>query len=132
MSTKLDAIFSATAGLLLASAPSSGHHGSNIVYDLTQSITVTGTVTDFRFVNPHVLIFFEVTGPDGAVVTWSAGLTSPLRVARSDGWSRDTLKPGDQISITGFPARNGAPSLWVQQVVLDGTLLLSQRYRYTQ
>ncbi len=110
----------------------SAHHGTSTVYDLYQVVSVAGTVTDFQFVNPHVLIFFEVTEPGGAVVTWSAGLTSPLRVARSDGWSRDTLKPGDQISITGFPARNGAPSLWVQQVVLDGTPLLSQRYRYTQ
>ena len=47
------------------------------------------------------------------------GLTSPNRLARSDGWSRETFKPGDAVTITGSPARSGAPSLWVD-AVLDG------------
>ncbi len=128
MSTKLVAIFSATAGLLLASAPSSGHHGSNIVYDLTQSITVTGTVTDFRFVNPHTLIFFDVTSEDGPVVGWLAGLSSPNSLAPNDDWTRDTLQPGDEISITGAPGRRGAPTIWVEQIFLNGKALLGQRY----
>jgi hypothetical protein len=124
-------ICSGAAAILLFSAGSSAHHGTAAAYDLNQTVSITGTVTDFQFTNPHVLIFFDVMDQDGVVVTWSAGLTSPLRVARSDGWSKDTLKPGDQISITGYPARSGAPSLWVEQIFLDGKPLLSQRYRYT-
>jgi hypothetical protein len=94
------------------------------VYDVNQKVITTGTVTDFQFVNPHVIVYFDVTGEDGSVVTWSAALTSPSRLARNDGWSRETLKPGDKISITGSPTRDGEPSLWVQQVTVDGTALL--------
>lgn len=124
MRRRLVAFFSVAAGILLLPVGSFAHHGASVVYDLNQKVTMTGTVTDYQFVNPHVLIFFEVTGEGGTVVGWSAGLTSPNRLARSDGWSRDTLKPGDKISILGSPARGGAPSLWVQQVFLDGTPLL--------
>ncbi len=128
MSAKLVAIFLATVGLLILSVPSFSHHGSNTVYDLTQTITITGTVTDFQFINPHTLIFVGVTGEDGAVVEWLAGLSSPTSLASNDGWTRDMLKPGDQISITGAPARRSVPSVWVEQVFLDGEPLLSQRY----
>ncbi len=124
MISKVLTIYSVAAVILLFSVGSSAHHGASVVYDLNQKVSITGTVTDFQFVNPHVLIFFNVAGEDGAVVAWSAGLTSPNRLARSDGWSRDTLKPGDQVSITGSPARGGAPSLWVQQVTVDGDPLL--------
>jgi hypothetical protein len=93
MRGKVVAIFSVAAGILLFSVGSFAHHGASVVYDLNQKVTMTGTVTDYQFVNPHVLIFFEVTGEGGTVVVWSAGLTSPNRLARSDGWSRGTLKP---------------------------------------
>ena len=113
-----------TAGIAIALAVTSGlalaHHGAAVVYDLAQHVTISGTVTDFQFVNPHVLIFFEVENDDGTSTVWSAGLTSPNRLARSDGWSRDTFKPGDAVTITGSPARSGAPSLWVD-AVLDGS-----------
>jgi len=113
---------SAALGLSLAlgSAGVLAHHGASVVYDLSQHLTMTGTVTDFQFVNPHVLIFFEVDNGDGSTTVWSAGLTSPNRLARSDGWSKDMFKPGDAVTITGSPARSGAPSLWVE-AVLDGS-----------
>lgn len=106
-------------GLILGSGAVLAHHGASVVYDLSQSMTLTGTITDFQFVNPHVLIFFEVEAGDGSTTVWSAGLTSPNRLARSDGWSNDMFQPGDTVTITGSPARGGAPSLWVEQV-LDG------------
>ena len=106
-------------GLILGSGAVTAHHGASVVYDLSQSMTMTGSVTDFQFVNPHVLIFFEVQADDGTKTVWSAGLTSPNRLARSDGWSKDMFQPGDTVTITGSPARGGAPSLWVEQV-LDG------------
>ncbi len=123
MRGKIVTTFFVAAGTLLFSVGLSAHHGVAL-YDVRQMVSVTGTVTDFRFNNPHVLIFFEVTGEGGTVVAWSAGLTSPNRLARSDGWSRDTLKPGDSISITGHPAAGGAPSLWVEQIYVDGNPLL--------
>ena len=115
----------AIAGLSL---PSSGHHGSNVVYDLAQSVTLSGTVTEFQFVNPHTQILFEVTGEDGSVVTWLAGMSSSLGLGQNEGWTRETIKPGDEITITGSPARNDAPSIWVEQINVDGEPLLKGRY----
>ncbi len=113
--------------LVLGSGAVLAHHGASVVYDLSQSLTMTGSVTDFQFVNPHVLIFFEVQADDGTTTIWSAGLTSPNRLARSDGWSKDMFQPGDAVTITGSPARTGAPSLWVEQVFDgDGNPLLGE------
>jgi len=126
MRARFAAIFSVAAVTTMLSAGAAAHHGASVVYDLNQSVDMTGTVTDYQFVNPHVLIFFEVTGEDGEAVVWSAGLTSPNRLARSDGWSMDTLRSGDRVTITGSPARGGAPSLWVEQVVANGRPLLGQ------
>ncbi len=126
MRTRFAAIFSFAAGIILFSAGVAAHHGASVVYDLNQTVDMSGTVTDFQFVNPHVLIFFEVTERDGTIVVWSAGLTSPNRLARSDRWTRDILRPGDQVTITGSPARGGAPSLWVAQVVANGKPLLGR------
>ena len=126
MRTRFGAIFSFAAGMLLFSAGVGAHHGASVVYDLNQRVDMTGTVTDFQFVNPHVLIFFEVIEKDGATVVWSAGLTSPNRLARSDRWTKSTLRPGDEVTVTGAPARGGAPSLWVAQVVANGKPLLGQ------
>ena len=127
MSSRLAAI---VAGIAMAfpSIPSLSHHGSNVVYDLTQSITVAGTVTEFQFVNPHTQILFDVTGEDGSVVGWLAGLPGSIRLTQEEGWSMDTLKPGDEISILGAPARNDAPSVWVEQVFLNGEPLLGEKY----
>ncbi len=126
MRARFAAIFSVAAVTTLLSAGVAAHHGASVVYDLNQSVDITGTVTDYQFVNPHVLIFFEVVAEDGKAVVWSAGLTSPNRLARSDSWAQDTLKPGDEVTITGAPARGGAPSLWVAQVVANGQPLLGQ------
>jgi len=127
MNSKLVAILAGVAigGL---SQPSSSHHGSNVIYDLAQSITVSGAVTEFQFVNPHTQILFEVTGEDGSVVTWLAGLSSSLGLGRNEGWTRETIKPGDEIIITGSPARNDAPSIWVEQIEVSGEPMLKGRY----
>ena len=122
------AILSAGFGLLSLSLPSFAHHGTSIVYALTSSITISGTVTDFRFVNPHVLIHVEVTAENGEVVDWLGGMASHTTLTRNEDWDRDTLKPGDQVSVSGAPARGGAPSVWVQQVILNGEPLIRGDY----
>ncbi len=117
------ALVAGFVGTLAAPAGLAAHHGA-AVYDLQKTVTVTGTVTKFQFVNPHVLIYAEVKGEDGKIVEWSGELTSPIRLARGGSgavkWSKDILKPGDQVTLTGSPARNGAPSLVLRKVV-DGT-----------
>ena len=128
MRPRLVAIFSVAIGCLSPSVPSLAHHGSNVVYDLTQKITVSGTVTQFQFVNPHALIMFEVTGENGETVEWLAGLPSASRLQSNEGWTRDTIKPGDVLTITGSPARGGAASLWTEQIERGGEPLLKQPY----
>ena len=128
MGRQFIAILSAGLGLLSLSVPSFAHHGTSIVYDLTESVTISGTVTDFRFVNPHTLIYVEVAGEDGEVVEWLGGMSSHTSLTRNEGWTRDTLKPGDEVSITGAPARGGAPSVWITQVILNGEPLIRGEY----
>jgi hypothetical protein len=124
MITRLIIILATGVGLLSLSMPSYSHHGTAIVYDLSQSITISGTVADFRFVNPHTLIYLDVRGEDGKVVSWLGGLSAHGSLNRREGWTIETLKSGDEISVTGAPARGGAPSVWVQQVILNGEPLL--------
>ncbi len=107
----------------LSVATATAHHGS-APYDSSVTKTVIGTVTDFRFTNPHVLIYVDVVEDNGEVVNWSGELTSPNRLARAAGgtsgnvnWSKDILLTGDVIELSGNPARNGAPSLRLRQVI---------------
>jgi hypothetical protein len=104
---------------LLAAAPASAHHGAAL-YEPEKTIDVSGTVVEFQFVNPHVLVYVEAKGPDGKLVKWGGELTSPNRLARLGGpvkWHKDILKPGDKITLTGRPARNGAPAMIITQIV---------------
>jgi hypothetical protein len=104
---------------LIGSATSTlAHHGAG-VYDRTTTLTLTGTVTQFHFVNPHVLIYIEVEDEEGRITEWSGELTSPNRLARmltDVRWHKDILKPGETITLTGNPARNGAPALLLSSV----------------
>ncbi len=105
-------------GLSLA-APAHAHHGAAL-YDPEKSVTLTGTVAEFQFVNPHVLVYIDVRGADGKDVRWGGELTSPNRLARLGGpvqWHKDIFKPGDKITLTGRPARNGAPAMIITQIV---------------
>jgi len=106
------------AFLLLGATAASAHHGT-ANYDTTKSVTVKGSVTQFQFINPHVTIAMDVKDDKGSVVNWQGALTSPNRLTRT-GWTKDSVKRGDVISISGFPAKSGAPEIWIQKVVLAG------------
>jgi hypothetical protein len=106
-------------GLAVAAAPAVAHHGAAL-YEPDKTISVAGTVVEFQFVNPHVLVYIEAKGADGKDVKWGGELTSPNRLARMGGpvkWHKDILKPGDKITLTGRPARNGAPAMIITQIV---------------
>jgi DNA/RNA endonuclease YhcR with UshA esterase domain len=114
--TKPLTVFVLVAGLLAASGSVFAHHGT-ANYDMTKALTVKGTVTDFQFINPHTLILFDVKNDKGEVEHWQAEATSPNHLVRA-GWTKNTVKPGDQISISGFRAKNGANVLRFQKMVL--------------
>lgn len=110
------------AGILMISGVAFAHHGT-ANYETTKSISVTGAVTDFNFTNPHVEVFLDAKDTSGKITKWQGELTSPNHLARS-GWHKDTLKPGDVITISGFPTKSGTPEIWIQKIVLaDGTIL---------
>lgn len=90
------------------------HHGT-ANYDTTKSVTVKGTVTDFEFVNPHVLIYMDAKDESGKAVKWQGELTSPNRLSRA-GWTKSSVKLGDVITISGYPAKSGSPEIWIQKV----------------
>jgi hypothetical protein len=83
------------------------HHG-NSAYDETRTITITGTATEFDFVNPHTQIYMDVKDDKGQVIHWSVECNSP-GIMRRSGWTRNSVKPGDQISVTLNPAKTGVP-----------------------
>lgn len=108
--------------LLLVCVQLSAHHGT-ASYDTGKNVTVKGAVTDFQFVNPHVLVFLDAKDEKGNVQKWQGELTSPNHLARN-GWTRSSLKPGDEVTLAGFPAKSGVTSLWITKVLLaDGTSL---------
>ncbi len=121
MIRKMVSVSFLTTGLLLFALGAAAHHGG-AAYDPSKTTTVKGTVAEFRFINPHVLIYIDVTDENGDVVQWSGELTSPNRLARMErgstvNWSKDILQLGDEITLGGNPARSGAPSLRLQTVI---------------
>jgi len=84
------------------------HHGTNASYDPDKSVTLTGTVTEWIFSNPHSQIGGFVITAAIKVVHWGGELQSPGNLRR-DGWSKTTFKAGDQITLTVHPSRAGTP-----------------------
>lgn len=89
-----------------ASWPAYAHHGY-AAYDMSKTITLTGNVTEFTLANPHSTLAFDVKDAKGDVDHWSMEF-GYIRILRQAGWTFDTLKAGDQITVTFHPAKNGA------------------------
>lgn len=106
MKSKLSIAFLVATGLLLVAVPVSAHHGTS-GYDMEKVITLTGTVTSFNWSNPHCLVHIEVKDSKGDVKDWIVELAAPTLMARN-GWTKESLKPGDEVIAETHPARNGA------------------------
>ena len=92
------------------------HHGT-AVYDMSKVVTVTGTVTDFEFINPHSEMFFDVKDRSGKVEKWVAEAGSVPGMVRA-GWTKSTLKPGDQATFIGNQSRNGSKTMRLRTIIL--------------
>ena len=114
-----------TSGLLAAClvATSVVAHHANSAYDRSTTISVTGTVTQWQFINPHAGIWLEVADENGDVQVWSGEFQSVQDLYRMFGWNKDTFEPGDEVTIIGNPDRRpGQNSMWTEAVVFaDGT-----------
>ena len=93
--------------LCVVCVPLFAHHGTG-TYDSTKSVTLSGTVTEFAFTNPHAALYFDVKDAGGKVVNWAIEMNSPGVLARA-GWSKKMFKFGDQITITVRPSKAGTP-----------------------
>ena len=118
MKSNLLTFLAVTAGLVLTQGLALAHHGQ-AGYNTTAPVTVSGTVVDFQFVNPHCIVSVDVKDERGEAQKWQGELTSPNHLLRA-GWAADSLKPGDKITITGFRAKSGANSLWITKTVVNG------------
>ena len=116
MNAKFVAHFALFAALLSVSGPAFAHHGA-AGYDSNKLTTLKGTVTDFRFQNPHAQIFIDVKDSSGKVQNWVLEAVGIATLSRS-GWTRTIMKAGDAITVTGNPAKNGTPSMRLTKVVL--------------
>ena len=109
-------------GVLLASRGLQAHHSIAGVYDMDKEITFTATLTKMEFVNPHSSIHVTVKNPDGSTTDWVLMTASNTALVKK-GITKsgpNGLKPGDQLSITAFPARNGNPFGFLKTVVAPG------------
>ena len=122
MKMKRWAVFIGTASLFLLSAVAFAHHGRSN-YDVSATVTIKGVVTEFDWVNPHAVIFLDVTTDDGKVEKWTAETNSPNTLSRQ-GWTRNTVKAGDQITLVGHRVKGNGLYLNFSKVTFaDGRVL---------
>jgi hypothetical protein len=98
-------------GVALCTAPAAfAHHGTAVNYEMDKTITIEGTVTEFRWRNPHSALFLDVEDEEGNVTNYAVELPSPTLMSRGDlGWTRHTFKVGDHVVFPVHPSRTGAP-----------------------
>jgi hypothetical protein len=124
-------IFSLRAALsisLVISGLAFAHHSMSM-YDSGHDTTLKATIKEFNWANPHSHIIFTVTDEHGNIVTWDAEGGSPHRL-EDRGWSKDSLKPGEQVTIIGNRNRDGSPTMRFIEVILpDGQHLVTRRHR---
>ena len=115
MRAKILFLMICVVAVLIVSGPTSAHHGT-AAYDTKNIVTVKGTMTDFRFINPHVQLYFDVKSEKGEVEKWQAELTAPNKLSRA-GWDKYTLKPGDSITASGYVTKNDAHTMWINKLI---------------
>jgi hypothetical protein len=110
------------AAVLLIAPNVFAHHGL-ARFDTTHVVTIQGTVSDFQWIQPHAYIYADAQDEHGKVAKWSLELGSPGMLARH-GWSANSLKRGDHITVSGFRAKDGSPYMSVGRIQLaNGTSL---------
>ncbi len=107
-------------GFLLSVVAASAHHAFNAEYDASKSMRWAGTVTKVEWTNPHARFYIDVRNESGTVTNWNFEMGSPVQLRRQ-GWTRDSLKVGDQVTVDGYPAKDGAKMASAKDVTLaDG------------
>jgi len=112
--------FAAVAIWLLSTpAPTDGHHSASAEFDATKRIKITGALSKLNWLNPHIIFFIDVT-EGGKVANWSWELPSPNQLMRA-GWTRNSMKIGDMVTVEGIHARDGSNHGMAMTVTLVST-----------
>jgi len=111
------------AALAILTAGAAFAHHSMAGFERTKTVTITGTVKQFKWANPHSWIEMEITNDKGAAETWNVEMTSPAVLIRA-GWKSNVIKPGDKVTVTARPQISGEPGgLFVSLTLPDGRVL---------
>jgi hypothetical protein len=132
MRNRFSLIFALAVTLLAVSGTVFAHHGSGISYDVSKMVTHDGVVTEFQWRNPHVYVLYDVKDAQGNVVNWGAETHSPVVCENQDDWTKDTLKPGDKITISVFPSKIGTARGLLAKIVLNGKVIIDDTGRGRQ
>jgi exonuclease VII large subunit len=103
------------AAILLSAAAVFAHH-ADTNFDRSKTITLKGTVTEFKYVNPHPHIYFQVKDENGNVADWIAETGAPPARMYNSGWKANALKPGDEVVVTGNPDKEGRKLIRLRKV----------------
>ena len=111
--------------VFLSAVPLFAHHSFATQYDKDNPITLKGSVTMLDLVNPHSWLYVHVKDAKGGLISWGIEL-GPIRDLQVQGWDKTTVKPGTEVAIEGFPAKNGSKTVSAKTVRLpDGRTLFA-------
>ena len=114
----------ALAAYVVAALPAWAHHSFAAEFDLDKPITLHGTAVKWEMINPHSYLTIDVKNEDGTVTRWSVEMGAPSALYRN-GWRKDSVKVGDDLTIDGYRARDGSNTIFGSQARLaDGTRVL--------
>ena len=130
MKTYLMIVYLMTGCLLLGAMPALAHHGTGISYDMSKIVAVKGVVVKYAWSNPHSQLYFDVKDDKGNIEHWAAEMNAPTNLERA-GFSRkymfDFFKAGEEVTVSGFRSKSGAPVVVFSKAVLsDGREFKSQ------